>query len=122
MPDQPTSNPAQFIQGCPVLHVPDVSAVAGYFRDVLGFRWDFGDDKYAVVWRDNSAVHLTRGDRDPTGVHLFQWIRNVDSYHEEVTDRGAKITAKPTDQPYGIRDFSVIGPCNLTIVFGQDID
>ena len=49
MPDQPTSNPAQFIQGCPVLHVADVVAVASYFRDVLGFRWDFGDDNYAVV-------------------------------------------------------------------------
>ncbi|MGH9837189.1 MAG: hypothetical protein ACREEM_00215 [Blastocatellia bacterium] len=43
-------------------------------REVV--RWDFGDDKYAVVWRDNSAVHLTKGERDPTGVHLFQWIRN----------------------------------------------
>jgi hypothetical protein len=39
-----------------------------------------------------------------------------------VFDRGAKVTARLTDQPYGIRDFSVIGPCNLTIVFGQDID
>jgi len=122
MPDQPTSNPAQFIQGCPVLHVPDVLAVAGYFRDVLGFRFDFGDENYAVVWRDNSAIHLTRGERDPTGVHLFQWIRNVDAYHEEVSTRGANVSAKPADQSYDIRDFSVIGPGNLTIVFGQDID
>ena len=122
MPDHPTSSPAQFIQGCPVLHVPNVAAVAGFFRDVLGFRWDFGGDDYAVVWRDNSAVHLTKGERDPTGVHLFQWIRDVDAYHQEVVGRGADVTAKPTDQPYDIRDFSVRAPSGLTIVFGQEID
>lgn len=121
MPNQPTSDPAQFIQGCPVLHVRDVIAVASYFRDVLGFQWDFGDEQYAVVWRDNSAVHLTKGERDPVNVHLFQWIRNVDAYHEEVVARGANVTETPRNQPYEIRDFSVIAPGNLTIVFGQDI-
>jgi hypothetical protein len=28
MPNHPTSNPAQFIQGAPALHVPDVKATA----------------------------------------------------------------------------------------------
>ena len=122
MPHPPTATPEQFIQGCPVLHVPDVTAIARYFRDVLGFHWEFGDDNYAVVWRDNSAVHLTRGERDPTGVHLFQWIRNVDAYHDEVAARGANVTAAPADRAYEVRDFSVSGPSNLTIVFGQDLD
>ena len=122
MPDHPTSNPAQFIQGCPVLHVRDVESVAGYFRDVLGFRWDFGDEQYAVVWRDNSAIHLMKGERDPTGVHLFQWIRDVDAYHEEVVARGAHVTSEPADRPHDIRDFSVSAPSGLTVVFGQDID
>ena len=58
MPNRPTSNPAQFIQGAPALHVPDVKATANYYRDVLGFQWDYGDDDYAVVWRDNSAIHF----------------------------------------------------------------
>ena len=122
MAKYPTANPAQFIQGSPVLHVPDVVAVAGYFRDVLGFHWDFGDDMYAVVWRDNSAVHFTKGERDPTGVHLFQWLRDVDTYHDEIAARGAQISARPTDQPYDVREFTVSGPSGLRIVFGQDID
>jgi hypothetical protein len=49
MPNRPTSNPAQFIQRAPALHVPDVKATAKYYRDVLGFQWDYGDDDYAVV-------------------------------------------------------------------------
>ena len=50
MPEQPNANPKQFIQGAPVLHVPNVEATARYYRDVLGFTYDFGDDTYAVVW------------------------------------------------------------------------
>ena len=123
MPDYPTwANPAQFIQGCPVLHVPDVLQLVGYFRDVLGFRWDFGDEDYAVVWRDNSAVHFKKALIDPSGVHLFQWIRDVDAYHAEVRARGATVTFGPANTPYGVREFSVSAPSGLSIVFGQDID
>jgi hypothetical protein len=122
VPDHPTSTPAQFIQGCPVLHVPDVLATAVYFRDVLGFHWDHGDEHYAVVWRDNSAIHLTKGQHEPSGVHLFQWIRDVDAYHAEIAGRGATVSVAPGDRPYRLRDFSVVTPNGLTIVFGQDID
>ena len=81
MPALPTSNPTQFFQGAPALHVPDVKAAAAFYRDVLGFTWDFGDDTYAVVWRDNSAIHFVRGEESPKGVHLFQWV-NDDTHAE----------------------------------------
>ncbi|MGD0189570.1 MAG: VOC family protein [Rhizomicrobium sp.] len=122
MPAHPTSNPAQFIQGCPVLHVRDVVAIATWFRDVLGFTFDFGDETYAVVWRDNSAVHFVKDTAEPAGVHLFQWIRDVDAYHAEVAARGAAVTEAPHNTPYGLREFSVSAPNGLAIVFGQDVD
>ena len=78
MPAPPSSNPAQFVQGAPVLHVANVEATAAFYRDVLGFTWDFGDEAYAVVWRDNSAIHFVRGTGSPSGVHLFQWVKDVD--------------------------------------------
>jgi predicted enzyme related to lactoylglutathione lyase len=121
MPNRPTSNPVQFIQGAPALHVPDVKATAKYYRDVLGFQWDYGDDDYAVVWRDNSAIHFVRGDRSPSGVHLFQWVRDVDAYHREIVDRGAEVIEEPADRPYDIRDFTIRDPNGVSIVFGQDL-
>src|SRR5256885_8029431 len=121
MPGLPSSDPAQFVQGAPVLHVADVTAAAAFYRDVLGFTWDFGDDTYAVVWRDNSAVHFVRDDASPKGVHLFQWVKDVDAYFQEVVGRGADVAAPPTNQPYGIRDFSVCDINGVVIVFGQDI-
>jgi predicted enzyme related to lactoylglutathione lyase len=122
MPDRPTSDPEQFIQGAPVLHVADVRATAAYYRDVLGFKWDFGDEEYSVVWRDNSAIHLTRGTQSlPAGIHLFQWVRDVDAYHREIKDRGADVLEEPTDRPYRIRELKVRDPNGIEIVFGQDI-
>jgi predicted enzyme related to lactoylglutathione lyase len=122
MPDRPTSDPEQFIQGAPVLHVADVKATAAYFRDVLGFKWDFGDEQYSVVWRDNSAIHLTRaGQHTASGIHLFQWVRDVDAYYREIRDRGAHLLDEPTDRPYQIREFKVRDPNGIEIVFGQDI-
>jgi catechol 2,3-dioxygenase-like lactoylglutathione lyase family enzyme len=123
MPDAPTSDPKQFIQGAPVLHVADVKATAAYYRDILGFKWDFGDEEYAVVWRDNSAIHLAKSDqRPPSGIHLFQWVRDVDAYYHEIRDRGADVRDAPTDRPYHIREFRVRDPNGVDIVFGQDID
>jgi predicted enzyme related to lactoylglutathione lyase len=122
MPSQPTSNPAQFIQGAPVLHVADVETTAAFYRDVLGFTWDFGDETYSVVWRDNSAIHFVKDDRNPSGVHLFQWVKDVDAYYREIVGRGAVIAWEPTDQPYGIRELGVRDINGMGIVFGQDIN
>lgn len=122
MPALPSSNPEQFVQGAPVLHVPDVSATVAFYRDVLGFTCDFGDDTYAVVWRDNSAIHFVRDEGGPRGVHLFQWVKDVDAYYREVVNRGAKCVVEPTDQPYGIREFALCDINGVEIVFGQDIE
>lgn len=122
MPAPPSSTPQQFVQGAPVLHVGDVAATAVFYRDVLGFTWDFGDETYAVVWRDNSAIHFVRDQGQPRGVHLFQWVRNVDSYYDEIVGRGAVVAAAPVDRPYGIREFGVRDINGVELVFGQDID
>jgi catechol 2,3-dioxygenase-like lactoylglutathione lyase family enzyme len=122
MPGHPSSNPSQFVQGAPVLHVTDVKATAAFYRDTLGFTWDFGDEAYAVVWRDNSAIHFVRDGRNPSGVHLFQWIKDVDAYHQELIGRGAHIASAPADQPYGLRELAVNDVNGIRIVFGQDIE
>ncbi len=122
MPEPPSSNPKQFVQGAAVLHVADVLATAAFYRDVLGFTWDFGDETYAVVWRDNSAIHFVRDGASPTGVHVFQWLKDVDAYYQEVVDRGADVPKEPADQPYGIREFGLRDVNGVHIVFGQDIE
>ena len=122
MPALPSSDPAQFVQGAPVLHVANVETTAAFYRDVLGFTWDFGDETYAVVWRDNSAIHFVKDDGKPAGVHLFQWVKDVDAYFKEIVGRGADVALQPTNQPYGIRELGVVDINGVRVVFGQDID
>lgn len=55
-------------------------------------------------------------------VHLFQWVRDVDALHKEITERGATIVSPPTDQPYGIRELCVKDLNGVGIVFGQDME
>jgi len=104
------------------LHVADVEATAAFYRDVLGFTWDFGDETYAVVWRDNSAIHFVKDTGHPSGVHLFQWVMYFDADHREIVGRGAVVAMEPTDQPYGIRELGIRDVNGMDIVFGQDIE
>ena len=122
MPAMPSSNPRQFVQGAPVLHVRDVATAAAFYRDVLGFTWDFSTESYAVVWRDNSAIHFVKDTTTPRGIHLFQWIKDIDNYYQEILARGAKVSTEPTNQAYGIREFGLTDVNGVSIVFGQDIE
>ena len=124
MPDVPTNNPEQFYQGAPLLLVPDVTATAAFYRSVLGFKVDpgTGTPEYSVVWRDNAAVHLARGERAPTGVRVFFWVKDVNTLYEQVTGRGASVAMPIGTRPYGVRDFSIRDPNGVEVVFGQDAE
>lgn len=122
MPDIPTSNPAQFYQGAPVLLVPDVPAAAAFYRGILGFKSDPGADtpEYTVVWRDNAAVHFAKGEHAPMGVRIFFWVRDVNALYGEVIGRGVAIEVPIETRSYGIRDFAIRDPNGVMVVLGQD--
>lgn len=124
MPDFPTSNPDQFVQGAPLLLIPDVPAATEFYRTVLGFRTDPGSvtAEYGVVWRDNAAVHFARSGRAPAGVRIFFWVKDVDTLYAEVIARGAAIAVPIETRSYGIRDFSIRDLNGVELVFGQDWD
>ena len=124
MPDVPTSNPEQFYQGAPLLLVPDVSVTTDFYRTILGFRTDAGADtpEYSVVWRDNAAVHLAKGEQAPTGVRIFFWVKDVNALYAEVIGRGAAIAVPIGTRAYRVRDFTIRDPNGVEVVFGQDWD
>jgi len=122
MPNVPTSTPEQFYQGAPLLLVPDVSTTAAFYRRILGFKSDPGTatPEYTVVWRDNAAVHLAKGEDAPTGVRIFFWVKDVNALYEEVLNQGAAIAVPIETRPYGVRDFSMYDPNGVMVVLGQD--
>ena len=124
MPDFPTNNPEQFYQGAPLLLIPDVPAAADFYGRILGFKADPGAETpdYRVLWRDNAAVHLAKGEHAPTGVRIFFWVKDVNALYAEVISRGAAIAVPIETRPYGIRDFTIRDLNGVELVFGQDWD
>ena len=123
MPKYPRSYPEvkQVIQGASVIQVKDPEQTARYYRDKLGFEYDFGSERYSVVWRDNAAVHFTKSDRPASGVGIFLWVKDADKVYEEVRSNGAEIKVEIGDREYGIRDFGVEDINGLEVTIGQDI-
>ncbi|MDG2072408.1 MAG: glyoxalase superfamily protein [Pseudomonadales bacterium] len=122
VPDRPSDNPKQFIQGAPVLHVKDPQASAEFYRDKLGFNFDFAMEGYSIVWRDNAAIHFSQGPVEVAGMAIFQWVVDVDAYYAELKSRSVVIERDIADQPYDVREFSVIDLNGISVVFGQDLE
>jgi uncharacterized glyoxalase superfamily protein PhnB len=49
-------------------------------------------------------------------------VKDIDAYYSEIVGRGIEGATKPTDQPYGIREFGVRDINGVGIIFGQDIE
>lgn len=124
MPNIPSSDVEQFYQAAPLIVVPDVMATASYYQRILGFQSDPDTvtSHYAVVWRDNAAVHFTAGERAPTGVRIFFWVKDVERAYTEVLERGAQVAEPIGTRPYHMRDFSIRDPNGVELVYGQDWD
>jgi hypothetical protein len=63
MPERPISNPKQCVSGAPVLQVQSRHETAKYYEDKLGFTWDYGNDAYSVVYRENAGPPLRTRER-----------------------------------------------------------
>ena len=122
MPEPPKSEPKQVIQGAPMIKVKGPRATAEYYRDVLGFEFDYGSESYCAVWRDNAALHFIRSDEPASGVRYFLWVKNADDVLAGLREAGAEIKVDVADRDYGIRDFTVVDCNGMEIVVGQDID
>lgn len=105
----------------PVLPVADVDEAAAWFCRVLGFSIDFihgtpgqhgrvrlGDRS----WGDPVYIHLSlEGGRVlPCGETRLHVGHDIDGLCRHVLAEGARVVMPPTDQPWGLREFVVVGP------------
>ena len=93
----------------PELPVSNLKESIEFYIQKFGFEvvMEFGED-YAIVERDDVAIHLFRDDarsHSPVGVHIFTY--DLDELHAEFQDRGAPISQGIELKPWGNRDFRV---------------
>jgi uncharacterized glyoxalase superfamily protein PhnB len=110
-----------------VLAVRDLKVSTRYYKEVLGFSQDPIDaDGWSFLTRDNFRVMLGEcPDERPAselGNHSYvaYWnIEGVDRFYNEIAARGALVTSRPADKPWGLREFGFSTPDGHRITCGE---
>jgi uncharacterized glyoxalase superfamily protein PhnB len=115
----------RLIEATPTLRAGDVTALAEWYRDKLGFQitMSWGQPaEYARVKRD--AVELAMGRMGegfgPSSVYAI--VSGVDALYVEFQSRGVPIARQISDAPYRMRDFDLFDPEGNRICFGEAIE
>ena len=98
-------NLTQLAPEIPVTNLPEAIQ---YYEQKLGFELVSEMPGYAVVERDDVAIHLFEDNRrahSPVGMHVF--TRELDELQNELQTRGAQFTQLIMRKPWGNRDFRV---------------
>lgn len=105
----------------PEIPVSDLSRSTEYYETKLGFRvaMQMPEGDYAVVERDDVAIHLFRhaSAAEPVSIHVFTY--GLDELYAELVERGANMTQQIADRPWGCRDFRVLDDSGNTIKFTE---
>jgi len=112
-----------------VLAVRDLKVSTRYYMDVLGFSQDpINAEGWSFLTRDNFRVMLGEcPDEKPAsdlGNHSYftYWnLDSVDQFYQEIVAKGALVTSKPSNKPWGLREFGMRTPDGHRITCGQTI-
>lgn len=106
-----------FPQAVPEIPVKDVEKSAEYYRNVLGFTFDWGDDKGGIggISQGECRMFLTNAsfrEHYGTAGPVTTWLnldnkQKVDELYQRWRAAGAKILAEPEDKPWHLREFRV---------------
>ena len=110
-----------------VLAVCDLLVSTRYYTEVLGFTRDpIEAEGWSFLTRDNFRVMLGECvDERPAGElanhsYFAYWnIDQVDEFYEEIVARGALVSSRPSNKPWGLREFSLSTPDGHRITCGQ---
>lgn len=121
----------------PMIHVEDINASVAFYRDVLGFTGDdiltdaAGEAMYGDVhWNGadlmfGSAKALSPAARGLLGAGLVLYISDsevdLDTYCEQVRQRGGQIAEEIADRWWGDRTFSIKDPDGYLLTFAKPV-
>jgi uncharacterized glyoxalase superfamily protein PhnB len=110
-----------------VLAVRNLTISTRYCMEVLGFSKDPIDAQgWSFLTRDTFGVMLGKcRDEKPAGElgdhsHFAYWnVDRVDEFYEEIVAKGAIVTSKPANKPWGLREFGLQTPDCHRITCGE---
>lgn len=107
----------------PELPVADLRKSLAYYEAKLGFRtvMKMPDGDYAVVERDNVAIHIFRAGKGnaPGSIHIL--TDGLNDLQKEFEGRGANIHQRIVRKPWGNWDFRVIDDSGNELKFPEPL-
>jgi len=112
----------------PILPAHDLDSTRSFYES-LGFKAGYHDNRYDIMRRGNLVVHLEhRSDLVPaTNRASCYWrVANADALYDEFTALGLpseglpRLTA-PSDEPWGMREFTLKDPAGNLIRIGHEL-
>ena len=108
-----------------ILVVRNVDDSIQFYSEKLGFecffRWE-NPSTYAVLKRDNIAIHLASGENlsDPNkSASIYIFCHDVKGVYEEFKSKGVEFHEPLNSTDYGMIEFVIIDTDDNKIVFGQ---
>jgi len=120
---------ARIIDSRSVLAVRNLKDSTRYYIDVLGFERDpIEADGWSFLTRDNFQVMLgecpdekAAGELGDHSYFVYLYIDGLDDFYEEIAARGAAVTSKPENKPWGLREFAFRTPDGHRITCGEPL-
>ena len=118
----------------PQFVVPDVVRAADYYVAKFGFSnlgYFLDPPVYAMVMRDGVEIHFGKSDDGTAargtqhrrgGLDAYIRVTDLDAFHQELNDRGAKIIDGPTVRVYKMREIVVEDLNGFVLAFGEDAE
>jgi catechol 2,3-dioxygenase-like lactoylglutathione lyase family enzyme len=120
---------ASILASAPQFLVEKLNDSLRFYEQRLGFSRDFVyQDFYASVSRDRAVIHLKCAPkleaerahrRSEEHLDAYLAVSGVQELHDELAGRGAPITRRLEQRPWGTRDFYVEDPDGYVLCFSE---
>lgn len=108
-----------------VLHTDQFEAACHFYGDLLGWpvtkQWDEPEPGRIFGYGDSARIELLAAppgtNTQPAGVLVAVEVQSAVTTHDALVAAGVAVTQPLAAQPWGHRNFSVVDPTGLTIVF-----
>ena len=119
---------ASVVLAVPILACTSIDDMIAFYVDRLGFEreWVWGDPPQdGGVRRGEVQLYFMRNDAlagGCAGREVMLFVEDVDSLHAEHVRRGAPIVEPLRDEPWGLREYSVVDPHGHRLRFAESVE
>ena len=112
-----------FRKSDPVLASLNIEETLAFYTQKLDFRISYEDDSYAIVVRDEIALHFWKCNDPliPQSTSCYVYVRGIAGLYAEMEVAGViHPNGQLEDKPYGMREFTILDLYGNLIRFGEE--